>query len=450
MPGKETVGAFPGCLVRMKRPGRPTSIFRAGSLTAHQKKRMKFRINQSIITAPKGATGIGSLPDVAVAAALGVEAPGAGLIKIICFYNPAYPGASVAARVQVAENLHKMLGDNTPPIVFVAQPPLNGAPYTLELSTVETGAGSPDIRFKAKGNIDYTLLSEGNERWLFLGIDDRHVSEADFQALVHRYFSVAEDILRSENMDFRHVVRQWNYIENITSTIRDDSDEFQYYQIFNDIRALFYEKSGMRGDYPAATGIGCDAGGFVLELLAAADVHHRRTIPIRSPVQKNAYDYSSGVLVGQAFHPVAKQAPLFERAKMMLSDDEALVFVSGTAAISGEKSADNRDPYEQTEATIRNIFELLTAENLADNGVEKSLTNLQPTGIRAYVKHPAHAEEVAACCQIHFPDTPVLLLRADVCRPELLVEMEAAFLGLCATGQTSGAGFTVADNFYTL
>lgn len=411
---------------------------------------MNFRIKHNITSAPKGATGIEALPDVILAAIRDVETQGTGLIKINCFYNPAFPGTSSADRIQIAENLHKKLGGDAPPIVFVAQPPLNGAAYSLELGVVENGPENFDIGFRTKGGVTYTLLSGGGERWLFLGVDDRHVPETDFQEMLHRYFSIADDILRSENMDFRNVVRQWNYIENITSTIRTGTDEYQYYQIFNDVRALFYEKSGLHGDYPAATGIGCDAGVFTLELVATADAQHRQTIPIKSPVQKNAYDYSAGVLVGKAFHPVAKQAPLFERAKMILSGDEALVFVSGTAAISGEDSVDVQDPFYQTAATIRNIFELLTAENLAANGVNKMPDRFQPTGIRAYVKHPAHAAEVAACCEIHFPDTPVLLLRADVCRPELLVEIEAAFHGTCVDGITSHSGRIVADQVYTL
>lgn len=390
------------------------------------------------------------MPEAVMAAICELEAGGGIALKVNCFYNPAYPGTTTSDRERIAGALSAMPGAIAPPITFIAQAPADGAPYALELSVLEPRAGKPEVCFRSTGPLTYTLLSDGDKRWLFLGIDDRHVKASDFQAMVHRCFSMADDILRSENMDFRNVLRQWNYIENITATVRDDSGEYQYYQTFNDIRALFYEKSGLRGDYPAATGIGCDGGGFALELVAASDAGSLQRVSIKSPVQKNAYDYSAGVLVGQALHPLAKQAPLFERAKMMLYRDNALVFVSGTAAISGETSANVPDPVYQTEATIRNIFELLSAENLLKNGVETQFEPFNPSAIRVYIKHPDHFAEVTACCRSHFPDTPILLLHAGVCRDELLVEIEAVFESRVLQRPRPAAAIPLSENLAIL
>ena len=45
--------------------------------------------------------------------------------------------------------------------------------------------------------------------------------------------------------------------------------------------------------------------------------------------------------------------------------------------------------------------------------------------IRVYVKHPEDYPACRAICERRLPGVPALYLHADVCRPDLLVEIEA-------------------------
>ncbi|MCS3200603.1 RidA family protein [Candidatus Bacteroides intestinigallinarum] len=69
-------------------------------------------------------------------------------------------------------------------------------------------------------------------------------------------FRKAEEILKTEQMNFGDIVRQWNYLENITDIAHGN----QCYQDFNDVRTLFYASSEWESGYPAATGIGTQHG----------------------------------------------------------------------------------------------------------------------------------------------------------------------------------------------
>jgi hypothetical protein len=69
-------------------------------------------------------------------------------------------------------------------------------------------------------------------------------------------FEQLDSILRSNGFDYSEIVRQWNYIENINNVDTDSDLHLQNYQIFNDVRSLFYKKSDFIKGYPSATGIG--------------------------------------------------------------------------------------------------------------------------------------------------------------------------------------------------
>ena len=388
---------------------------------------MSFQISYEILTSGTSTTSLDAFLQDVISFSREVEGKGALLAKMSFFLNSTTTEQFRKTKAHIASTLTSKLKDKTPPTVFIAQSPLAGPSCAVEMTLVSSGSQGAGIRFKSLAPFNYAVVEEGDARWLFLGLDNHHMPEKNFNTLVFNTFDVASKILEAENMSFRNVIRQWNYIENITATTQHPSGEYQYYQIFNDTRALFYENSRLRLDFPAATGIGCDTGGFALELIALNSPEHFKSISIKSPVQKNAYEYSDGVLIGDAIHPVARQAPLFERAKMVMYKNSAIVYVSGTAAISGEKSVETHDPEHQTEMTIRNIFELVTEANLRLNNVHRKVKKMSPSYVRAYVKDKAHIELVDKICKKHFAGTPLLLVQSDVCRDELLVEIEAAF-----------------------
>ncbi len=352
---------------------------------------------------------------------------GGATVKMTFFLHLKSEQTFQYARAQMAQLMKDQLSNRIPPVVFIAQPPLSGSLYAVELTIARLTGNGNYIQFKSFNNFNYTVLEEGDARWLFLGLDNYHFSTGDFCSMVHDTFINAGEILSIENMSFRQVIRQWNYIENITVTTQNTAGEFQNYQVFNDSRALFYENSQLYSDFPAATGIGCAIGGFALELIALDSPQMFLPISLKSPAQKNPYEYSKEVLVGDTIHPLLKQAPLFERAKIIIFENRGIVYVSGTAAISGEMSIKIPDAASQTKLTIDNIFELVTELNLRSNQVNRKIKNIQASYVRVYVKNKEQAASVDAVCRKYFSAVPILIVHSDVCREELLVEIEAAF-----------------------
>jgi enamine deaminase RidA (YjgF/YER057c/UK114 family) len=118
-----------------------------------------------------------------------------------------------------------------------------------------------------------------------------------------------------------------------------------------------------------------------------------------------------------------KSTPKFERAKVLISNKQCTIFVSGTAAIRNEKSSHIDNVSLQTIETIANINYLISSGNLKNNGWQvKSEAKL--TSIRVYVKNKNDFEIVKLEVEKAWPAIQSIYLEAEVCRPELLVEIE--------------------------
>jgi len=78
---------------------------------------------------------------------------------------------------------------------------------------------------------------------------------------------------------------------------------------------------------------------------------------------------------------------------------------------------------------LDNIADLIDGQNLASHGIPGfacGLNNLEC--VRVYVKRPAELEAIRQVCERRLPEVPMLYTIADVCRPELLVEIEGVAL----------------------
>ena len=167
-----------------------------------------------------------------------------------------------------------------------------------------------------------------------------------------------------------------------------------------------------------------DFGGIIIDVIAARFGDDSSVIAVKSPVQVDAYVYSKEVLAdNHAMHDFCRTTPKFERAKIIATPENKWIFVSGTAAISGQTSDSQSSAGHQTEMTIQNIERLVSAENLQKHGIitsEKASFNF----LRVYVKQREDMQQVKEICDRNYPNIPILYVVADICRPELLVEIE--------------------------
>ena len=133
-----------------------------------------------------------------------------------------------------------------------------------------------------------------------------------------------------------------------------------------------------------------------------------------------AHKYSQGVLLGTV-DPCTQErtTPKFERGRIVGLADKQTIYISGTAAIRGETSLIVDDVSEQTRITMENIDHLIAAVNSPESG-----TSCQFELLRIYVKKPSQMEVVRTYMKGNYPDIKKIYVCADICRDELLVEIE--------------------------
>ena len=214
-----------------------------------------------------------------------------------------------------------------------------------------------------------------------------------------------------------HLIRIWNIVPRIHDI---ESDEPRYW-IFNRTRQEAFKRHFGEADWqsklPAASGVGGDATQpACLFFIATSDPPRFHENPRQVP----AYHYPDQ-------HGPA--APAFARAAAGSNSGikPPAIFISGTAAVVGHKSVGSSDLDTQLETTRKNLAALSDAVGL--EGL------LQPTGptrriFVVYIRRPEHLARVQSFLNEHLAtdgDNAIFLL-ADICRPELEVEIEAALL----------------------
>jgi enamine deaminase RidA (YjgF/YER057c/UK114 family) len=214
----------------------------------------------------------------------------------------------------------------------------------------------------------------------------------------------AEDILIRNGASYKDVARTWFYL----------SDILDWYPEFNEARNRRYAEFGIMpgpGDrrllLPASTGIGADASSGAaasMNLLAVVE-NGDRTVPVRKLTNRGQLD---------AF----RYGAAFSRGAVIEEKDVKLIEVSGTAAIDERGvSLYPGDIRSQIICTLDKIETLLGQEGagLADI-----------CAATVFVKRPEHAEvfrQVAV--DRGLADLPAVCVVADVCREELLFEIDA-------------------------
>lgn len=182
----------------------------------------------------------------------------------------------------------------------------------------------------------------------------------------------------------------------------------QHYQMFNNVRSNFYNQAVWTNGYPAATGIGTNLGGVLVDIDAAVFTRPACfATPIDNKLQIAAHAYSPQVLETAQQQ---KTTPKFERAKSMTFDDRKLIYVSGTAAIRGEESLTGVGLERQLHITMENIAQLTG--------------DAQLKMLRVYLKNKSDYKEAYEVLSSYQLAIPVSYMCADVCRDELLIEIE--------------------------
>ncbi len=320
----------------------------------------------------------------------------------------------------IKERIRTKFGKHMPVVSYVAQKPLCNNALVLEAHWSVVTADK-DVHHKQVDGVDYLTVEDEISKKLSLGgITSVNNQYSIFDQSVE-IFEKIKKIFELEKMPVDSIVRQWNYIADITKVV----DGKQHYQEFNNARSQFYGLTSWPKGYPAATGIGTYTGGVVVEVFAVKPKSHRvEIVPLDNKLQVPPHAYSQEVLVGDK--DSAKKScttPKFERGKVLYIKPEALVYISGTAAIRGEESLDGVGAGRQTIATLENINYLRSPENLRNAGVKCEIAPGMKS-LRVYLKESSYYEEVKQVVDSMMPDVPSVYLLGDICRDNLLIEIE--------------------------
>ena len=326
------------------------------------------------------------------------------IMRLAFFGTPGTNEEYVARRVLLREKIRRYYGDCEPALSYVSQPPLN-APLLMEVHSYVPDA-QDRITFRHYQGVPYVLLENASGRFLFAGGFQGDVLHFGIEPQSVEAFRLLGDVLRREGFPLNSIIRQWNYIERITAFDGQD----QHYQAFNNARSDFYSKTEWTNGYPAATGIGANLGGILIDVDAVVfTTPDAFATPIDNKLQVAAHAYSEQVL------EVARQkktTPKFERAKSMSFQDRKLIYISGTAAIRGEESLKGVGLERQLRITMENIAELIADAKLVK--------------LRVYLKNKSDYEEAERLMNTYGLNIPISYMWADVCRDELLIGIEEA------------------------
>jgi enamine deaminase RidA (YjgF/YER057c/UK114 family) len=212
----------------------------------------------------------------------------------------------------------------------------------------------------------------------------------------------AEDLLAREGFSFRDVARTWFYLRDI----------LDWYGPFNAVRNAAFRRMGLvgtngDGQIPASTGIegrNHRGGWCALDLLALrpADGGRLEMKRLHNRKQNEATEYGSA----------------FARAMEVVLGDARYVFVSGTASIDDRGATVHVGDFgTQARYTLEAVEALLegAGASLADVG--------QAT---AFLANPADGrafERIVGRSGLR--DAPLVTTVADVCRHDLLFELDA-------------------------
>ncbi len=209
-------------------------------------------------------------------------------------------------------------------------------------------------------------------------------------------FEQMEAALALAGMSLEHVVRTWIYLDEILA----------WYREFNQVRDRFFSERGVFDSLvPASTGVGGrgSAGTALVAngLAMTTDGMTADAQAVPSPLQCPALEYGSS----------------FNRAVEIAMGDHRRLFVSGTASIDAQgRTVHVGDVDAQISHTMDVVHAILTSRRMDWDDVTRSVV---------YFKRSEDVPAFEQYCDRHrVGPLPEVLVWADICREDLLFEIE--------------------------
>jgi len=215
-----------------------------------------------------------------------------------------------------------------------------------------------------------------------------------------------------DDAGYPHLWRIWHYFPQINAA----ENALERYRGFNVGRhEAFMAKGRLVGEknVPAACALGSRNGPLAIYFLAGKQAG----TPIENPRQTSAYLYP------EQYGP---RSPAFARAMLVGEQPEQKLFISGTASIVGHASRHAGDVAKQAREILVNIRALLTQARHSGFDMPGQEPHLR---LKVYLNRPDSLPLVRDQVSAAFGTMQqAVYLQADVCRTDLLLEIE----GVCS------------------
>jgi len=320
--------------------------------------------------------------------------------------------------------MREFYGNDLPATSYIPQRPCEGRLLAIEALGMGRERGEVEIERLSE---QLVIARHNGIAWIHAAYIVPQDGSTGAYAQASSAFAQLRALLARADVRLDQIVRMWLYLGGILAA----EGATQRYKELNRARSDFFNGIPFLADrlpqghprqvFPASTGIGAEGRGISMSAIGLATTRPDIVaVPLENPRQTAAYNYAA------TYSP---QSPKFSRAMALSCGSYATIFISGTASITSSETRHPGDPAAQTHETLDNIAALISEDNLARHGLPGLGTSLEGLGFaRVYVKRQEDYSRIRAVCEERLGELPTIYAVADVCRPELLVEIEGMAL----------------------
>ncbi len=207
---------------------------------------------------------------------------------------------------------------------------------------------------------------------------------------------------------FPYLLRVWNHVPSIN----DESTGLERYKRFSVGRYEALAELGFTftDDLPAASAVGAESGDSSMYFLAV----RTPVTQLENPRQISAFHYP---------HEYGPKSPSFSRGALKEWPEGWQVFLSGTASIVGHQSVHAGDVEAQLRETLFNMEKVLASASEIHARPDTGLQSL--SAMKVYVRNPGDITVIRKGLEARLaPEVSLLYVQSDICRSELLLEIE--------------------------
>jgi len=282
-----------------------------------------------------------------------------------------------------------------PRLLTVGLPELTADRQTLEIwqspDPVRTGRAG-DIGFSSNREVLFAALAVDQAHYPDLTIATRSAYERLLTLLRRR--------------DYPHLLRVWHYFPAINAP----QNGLERYRAFCQGRHRALAGPAFEQKLPAASAIGTHSGKLLIYCLAAK----RPGRQIENPRQLSAFRYPA---------QYGPRSPSFSRALLQSwGTGEHQLYISGTASIVGHATRHSHDADAQLTETLANLDALIAHAN------HHSRTPFALALLKVYLRGGLQPAVLGERLARHYGPVPTVMLRGDICRGNLLLEIEGLAL----------------------